>query len=293
MNLRFPQLFALLMLATLLASVGLPRAASGRMTTSLQFLFSPLSAPVQWWLGDRAQREADDVATAEVVAAGTDDAAAARWAAERRDLIAQVETLRGQLGTLQARQRENERVGPQLQELVHAVPVIGVETGRDVLRLSGSGVPLTPGTAVACDAGIVGRIADVGVANQSSVRLITDRGFKLIARFIHPTAGGSEAVDLEPTLVEGAGGGAMRIESLKGEVVARAGLRVGDVAVLADDPAQHWPIELHGRRVGVITAIADSAANPGLAEIRLRPEADLLRLKSVWLILPPEMLPER
>ena len=298
MTLRFPQAFAILMFATFLASVALPGGASARVTDSVQFLFTPISAPVQWIVGDRAQRAADDVAPPAVLPIDSREGGeVARLRDEAREWRALAENLRGQLETIRLRQADADRLGKDLHELVHSVAVLAVDaSGRDVLRLAGSNVPVDVGAAVATETGIVGRVQSVGAANQSSVRLITDKGFKLVGTFVRPRAtadGRIEFVEVlnTPTLVEGMGNGAMRIDSLKNDLVAGAGLRVGDVVVLADDATQPWPIELHGRRVGLVTAVGESVTTPGIAEVRVRPEQDLLRLKSVWLILPPQMIP--
>ena len=262
MTLRFPQVFTLLMLAMFCASIGLSRGASGRVTDSLQFLFSPLSAPAQWFVGDRAERVAETrVAPAILPAADPTAGEVGRLRDENHALLTLAENLRGQLDTLRARQAEVERVGENLRDLVHSVAVLGVETGgRDVLRLAGTNVPVEVNAAVATDTGIVGRVMSVGAANQSSVRLITDKGFKLVGTFVRARATADGRIEFQDvlkqsTLVEGMGGGAMRIDSLKNDAVVAAGLRVGDLVVLANDPTQPWPIELHGRRVGLVTAV--------------------------------------
>lgn len=302
MNPRFPQFLGFSIALAALASVGLPRAWSGPVENTFQFAFAPIAVPVQRALGDA---EATRVATtpAEPIhsAAATDSSAQtiARLESERRELERYAASLREQLETLRAREREYERVGEKLRDLVHTVSVVGVDaSGRDVIRLAATSVRVEPGAAVAFDGGLVGRVKEVGAANQSNVQLITDKGFKLIGRFIRPRADANGTIEfddlrIEPTLVEGMGGGEMRIDSLKNDVVAAAGLRVGDIVVLADDNTGKWQIELHGQRVGRVSSVGSSVASQGIAEVRVRPERDLKTLSQAWLILPPQAMPAR
>ena len=301
MNFRFPEIFGTLLFLAILASLGLPRAGSGPVENSLAIFFSPIAAPLQRYRGDADARRLAQAPAPPILPASPDDSAQqqiARLTAERVELERYAASLREQLETLNAQQAEMKRVGEHLRPLVNPVNVIGVDSGRDVIRLAAAGMKVESGAAVASEAGIVGRVLDVGVANQASVRLITDRGFKLVGRFIRARANADnsialEPLRLEPTLIEGMGGGEMRIDSLKNDAVAASGLRVGDVVVLADDRTGAWRIELHGQRVGVVTAVGASPTSQGIAEIRVRPEADLKSLRQVWLILPPQRMPAR
>ena len=84
----------------------------------------------------------------------------------------------------------------------------------------------------------------------------------------------------------------MEINSLKMEDVKKAGLRVEDVVVLADTGPE-WPIEVHGHRIGEVTAVEENPLVPGIATIRIRPSLDLRSLSEVMVILPPERMPAR
>ena len=98
-----------------------------------------------------------------------------------------------------------------------------------------------------------------GVGGQSSVRLVTDKGFKFIGRFtrfVKNDAGGIELgyLAIDPTVMEGMGNGVIRVGSLRMDAVTRAGLTAGDVVVLSDEATAVWPIEVHGlpRRCRVV-----------------------------------------
>lgn len=275
-------------------SFGLPQTYSGKVQTSFQALFSPVAGPIQWMVG-RSQQEAmfkDKPLLPEIA----DEVA--RLREEKRQLLSYSETLLGQLSTLRRREAEAERVGEQLRDLVKTVKVISPDSsGRDLLRLAGTDMTLDRGQAVIAESQIVGQVQDVGVGNQSSVRLITDKGFKLIGQFIRAEKDASGSLQLTtlsllPTVIEGRGRGEMQIDSLKMEEVTKAGLRAGDIAVLADS-GPGWPIEMHGRRVGIVTVVEDNPLVPGIATIRVRPEYDLMSLREVSVMLRPEMMPAR
>ena len=294
MNLRFPEIFGIILLFCVVCSFGMPRSYSGRIETSMQAIFSPLAGPIQWMVG---RSQAEGVTRDRPILTETSDEVA-RLREEKRQLMLYTETLKGQLATLREREAQAERVGEQLRELVKTIKVISPEAGdRDVLRLAGTDMSLESGQAVVAETGLVGQIQDTGVGNQSSVRLITDKGFKFIGEFSRPLkdAGGNiqlVTLPIQPTVVEGMGRGEMRINSLKMEIVRKAGLRVGDTVVLADS-GPTWPIEIHGYRAGIVSYVAERPDVPDIADIRLRPELNLLSLREVWVILRPEMMPAR
>ncbi len=293
-NLRFPEIFGIILFCCVVCSFGMPQSYSGRIETSLQAIFSPLAGPIQWMVG----RSQDEVIKRDrqLLPEITDEVA--RLREEKRQLLRYTETLVGQIATLQRREAESERVGEELRNLVKTVKVISPDaSGRDILRLAGTDMALERGMAVVSETGLVGQIQDVGVGDQSSVRLITDKGVKLIGQFIRPVkdANGTiqiETLPIEPTVIEGRGKGEMQIDSLKMEIVKKAGLRVGDSVVLADS-GPNWPIEVHGYRVGIITTLEESPLAAGIATIRLRPEFNLLSLREVWVLLRPEMMPAK
>lgn len=295
MNLRFPEIFGALLLVCVLCSFGLPQSYSGRIETSLQAVFSPLAGPIQWIVG----RSQEEVVSRDrpLLPRITDEVA--RLREEKRQLMQYAQTLRGQLATLQRREAEAERVGEALRDLVKTVKVISPDgSGRDVLRLAGTDMTLERGMAVASETGIVGQIENVGVGDQSSVRLITDKGFKqLIGEFIRVEADANGAIQLtklpiDPTVLEGMGGGVMKIDSLKMDIVKSTGLRVNDAVVLADS-GPNWPIEVHGFRIGLVSYVGERPDVPGVADIRVRPEFNLLALREVWIVLRPEMMPAK
>lgn len=287
-------MFGTILVGCVICSFGLPQTYSGRIQTSLQAVFSPLAGPIQWMVG----RSQEDLIKRDQPHLPHITDEVARLREEKRQLLYFNENLLGQIATLRKREAEAERVGENLRDLVKIVKVISPDaSGRDMLRLAGTDMTLERGQAVLIEMNIVGQVQDVGVGNQSSVRLVTDKGFKLVGQFIRIQDDGTgrlqmTAIPLPPAVVEGRGRGEMEVGSLKMEDVKKSELRVQDVVVLADTgPA--WPIEVHGRRIGVVTAVEENPLVPGIATIRVRPAIDLRALNEVWVILRPEMMPAR
>lgn len=279
MNLRFPEILGLLMFLATLCSFALPQSMSGRIANTLHVVFAPVAGPVQWAVGSRAERQADAQPRVQPIVSDQTGGEVVALREENRRLRGLVETLTGQLWTLDRRQAEAGAIGRNVRDLRQVVRVIGLDAGgRDILRIASSPA-LEEGAAVIGRGSIIGRIERVGLANTgASVRLITDRGVKTIAafgRFGTAADGTGNAVftllPLEPRVIEGIGRGEMRVENITMDDVRRAGLKELDSVVLADAGAA-WPISVHGYRLGLVTLIQERQDNPGLAEVRIRPE---------------------
>ena len=286
MNFRFPEVFGFVLFFVLLSSFALPRSMSGRIENTFQFVFAPIAGPIQWVTAGEDSQTPRDVPLLPQV---SDEIARLRQ--EKVALMAYVDTLRGQLATLSNRQAAAEVVGERLRDHVTPMKVISVDAavGREVLRLSGTtSATIEKDQPVITEAGLVGKILEVGVGRQTSVRLITDKGFKLVAQFYrNPNdVGGMEQLDvpLDPTIAEGMGNGALRIDALKWSDVQRAGLKVGDFVVLADRTTEQWPIEVHGTRIGSVITVSEKIDAPGVAEIWVKPDVNLLALKDVMVV---------
>jgi hypothetical protein len=123
------------------------------------------------------------------------------------------------------------------------------------------------------------------------VRTITDRGFKLLAEFqrVTPTAQGAMSVtrlDIEPCVVEGLGAAdnEMAVTRLSLAEVQLTGLSVGDWVVLRDEQSSpRWPEALQGMRVGTVSYVGSRIGKAGFAEVRIKPQSDLMKLRTVRL----------
>lgn len=287
MNLRFPEVFGLFLFVALLSSFAMPRSLSGRIENTFQFLFAPIAGPIQWVASGKDEGKTNDVPLLPEVSDEVE-----RLRREKAILLSYAEMLRGQMLTLDKRRAEAETVGIELGELSTSAKVIAVDAtaGRDALRLAGTAVRgIAKDQPVIAEGGLVGKVIEVGVGGQASVQLISDRGFKTgvrFGRFQRNAAGGMEIaeVPLGTTVLEGAGGGKLRIHALKLADVQRADLRVDDLVLLADTNTDQWPIEAHGYRVGVVVSIGEKIDAPGIADIVVEPGAKLLTLKNVLVV---------
>lgn len=287
MNLRFPEVFGIVLFVAFLCSFALPRQVSGRVENTFQFLFAPVTGPIQWMTAGKADTSRADTP---ILSQHSDEVT--RLREEKRALTNYVEILRGQMETLQHRENEAGRIGGELSGKTTTVKVIGVDAnGRDILRLAGTSAGIVErDQPVVAATGLVGRVLDVGLGNQSSVRLITDKGFKLLGRFGRYVDVGDGSVQLamlspEPTVAVGLGHGAMQIERITMADVQRIGLKHGDLFFLNDARSDEaWPIEVHGTRIGVVGEIKEKLDTPGVADITVTPEAELLKLKEVWIM---------
>jgi hypothetical protein len=156
--------------------------------------------------------------------------------------------------------------------------------GRDVLLLKVS--PLTQLIAdspVYSPLGLVGRL-DAG-RGGARVRLITDDGFAVTGAFYGFRSNGKTVVPTAITaptpLVKGRGQGRLEIVGMKSADFILAGLRVGDWVVLDD---KQWPPAMQSEYLGRVVSAKPSRATPGFMDIQLAPEADLMRLDSVWVL---------
>lgn len=163
---------------------------------------------------------------------------------------------------------------------------LGGDSGwRKSLTLRGDSAGLSIGMPVVCRQGLVGRISSVGIGTAQT-RLITEKGFVVTAAFWRPAPeqkyGGILIPIQSPPLVEGRGDGVLVIANLAAEAVNAAKLVEGDLVVV-DDP--DLPRVVLGQTLGKIERIGRLAKEPLLAEIIVRPRANLEQLNEVMAVM--------
>jgi cell shape-determining protein MreC len=279
MLLRFNQVFVLLIALSLLSAFVLP-AKFTNPVRGIQGVFYPVSRPARaigWRVRQRLAPPAHDVR----------DAADVKIENDR--LRAEVLNLTGQLEELRRIDQDRNRLG-DIRPYCTPFPVVGSDAGlRDSLAIAaGSRDHIAEKMPVLYAEGIVGWVERVGVAG-SQVKLVTDPGFAVRARFYYFAPGDPKAYPLAGTapLLKGAGKGRMVIlnipideTDLRHDENVRK-LQVGDRVAL-DDP--DWPVNLKGRMIGEVESISPQKSAPLLSEIQVRPVLDLSMLREVMVM---------
>ncbi len=204
---------------------------------------------------------------------------------ENLELKQEVSRLQMEVDRLGALANERQALG-DLKSLCDRFAVAGTDSGnRDGLTLSGINSQVQTDDAVLYGGGLAGRIdrAGEGVAH---VRLITDSGFVVSGEFVRfekQPDGTLQAVKISQLLpiIQGDGGGQMLIANLPLQDVKNAQIQPDDWVVLSDNL---WPTSIQGIRVGRVASIRRAQKAALFAEIRLEPEAGLMRLADVWVM---------
>jgi hypothetical protein len=283
-RIRFNHVFIALVLGSAISAFVLPVRVTDRLRAPVQILFAPVSRPVHV----AAAGVLDRISPERIVDEGTVGGVrreAEDVVTENQQLRLAVASLTGQLEELKRINADREALG-DVRQLCMPVPVAGGDAGgRESLLLQRTGSPLRAGMPVLYSGGIAGRLEHAG-AGGGRVRLVTDRGFRMtgsFGRFITTGDGRVEFVRIATPqpLVEGIGNGQMRIRNLPLEQVRSASLAAGDWLVLSDPD---WPANLDGYRIGRVEVITAASDAPGFADVRLRPERELLRLREVMVM---------
>jgi cell shape-determining protein MreC len=254
-----------------------PTRFSEMREVPLEALLVPISRPsyhIATWLRRRLVRtEPEDQRSIDAIRQ------------ENLELKQEVSRLQMEVDRLGALAAERQALG-DLKSLCDRFSVAGTDSGdRDGLTLSGVSSAVATDQAVLYGGGLAGRIdrAGEGVAH---VRLITDPGFIVsgqFVRFVKQPDGSVQATRISQLLpiVQGNGAGQMVIENLALQDVKSAQIQPDDWVVLSDSA---WPTAIQGIRVGRVASIRRAQKAALFAEIKLEPEAGLMRLADVWVM---------
>ncbi len=285
-NLRFNQVFVGLMLLGAVSAFIVPPRFTNAGRAQLQGIFAPVALPVRA-IAARIHARFSDQRPLDEGATDGRQRAPSQIILENTQLRMTVASLTKQLNDLQERDADRRQVGPVL-ELCRPFTVLGADPGaRESLTISGANLDgLQRGMAALYPGGIAGRIDRAGVGG-ATVQLVTDPGFAAtvsFARFRKDAKDQVEFVNLRtpPTLLRGAGDGAMRIAGLSRKDAAAAGLDVGDWVVLNDPD---WNRLLQGYRIGRIVAKRDRADAPLFVDLLVRPYGDPSTLREVMVMV--------
>jgi len=258
----------------------IPQKYTDKAEPQIQGLFAPVAIPARWAGGvlERGMAGPDEQADTRPVAA----------IREQNDYLAQQNAwLTQELDELRKLNDERDRVGIDIRKLCTPVSVIGSDSGnRESLAVGSSSLQgLKDGMYVLYSGGIVGKLQRSGFAG-GQVQLVTNKGFTLTAYFgsFRRAEDGTDKftrLNKDAVLVRGNGEGTMICDLLHMDEVARISLRPGDWVMLDDSD---WPNYLQNRRIGKVASVEKRPGYPLFAEIRIRPESDLKKLKEVMVL---------
>lgn len=297
---RFTQVFYILLALSAISAFLIPprvgEAARPLMGTLLTPVAQPSRAIAAWATG----RSGDPRPP-------TDDRPADDIVRENQDLRLANQKLAYDLARARALVQDRAKIDPEIRDLCTSVAVLGSTEpggGRDALTVKSTSLSgLADGMFVLHNRDVVGRLV-AGKAG-AQVRLVTDPRSRVKAYFV-PARGDAQAgdgqagdgqaggrrpgdkvgpaadrYDLPTKLIEGAGRGRMVCRNVPYADVERVRLKAGDWAIVDEDDIE-WPPELQGRRLGVVTKVTKTAKM--MAEIEVKPEADVLLLREVLVL---------
>ena len=272
---KFNHVFVgLLVLSALSAFVINPKYTN--RVRNVQGLFAPVASPVRrvaLALDARLSQHEEK-----------DHRALADIRSENAELRTTLMAVMGQLEQLKHIDDERGQVGA-VRPLCTPVAVVGTDTGTsESLSLAGTGNDaIMQGMAVLYSQGLVGKIDRVGMSG-SQVQLVTDRSFRVTARFRYWEKADNGAMipkyrDTNEVVVQGQGKGAMIIDSVFPKDAEK--VQVGDEVVLAD---RAWPTTVTGQRLGQVTSKNPRRDVAQFFEVHLKPMRNLKELQEVMVL---------
>ncbi len=280
---RFNHGLLFLMFASLLASFVIP---ADKVSGKINRLFSPISSPVRR-LAHGVYEKTNEPPP--LPSEKQDNRPADALRDEIQTLKFQLALKDQQIADLNRQLNEFNSIGKSLFERCRIVKVSGGDAGnQQFLTLSTNVIDnFVTGMPVIYPHGLAGQIEVVGVG-AARVRLVTDKGFHPVrGEFVRYMQDSGEFKHLPLTMkvIAGRGDGRMEIQQCKRTELESADkkykLAVGDWVVLND---KDWPAPVQGIKLGEIESINDQK-NPLFVSITIRPDADLMKLQEVMVMV--------
>ncbi len=276
---KFHHVFLMLLtLATLGAFVIPPRFTdAGR--AQLQGLFSPVSRPTRWVAGWVHEKFVKDVPQDQRSPKAITD--------ENERLKVSLASLDAQLDQLKQLNRDRELLG-DVRDLCIPLAVTGADPGgRESLSISGTTLQgVRQGMKVLYPGGLVG-VVDRSGATGAQVRLLTDRGFKLLGRFGRFVSRDNGSIEFariatDPVLFTGQGDGTLVSSNFTTKDFQDAGIKTGDWLTLDD---RDWPMNLTGYKIGRVVSALPQVNSPLFMQVTVAPVRNLLELREVMVMV--------
>jgi cell shape-determining protein MreC len=281
-QLTFNKVYIGLLTIALISALVVPKPISSSATAGLARFFAPVSWSVRLVIGPvyrRLHPEPLDIESPTGVPRTYQ-----QIAQENRELRVALANMTEENRRLQEINGQREALGP-LKQYARMMRVVGTDTSqRRSLSLQGNIEGLRAGMAVLYIGGLVGKLDRIGWAGGAQVQLVTDRGFRIGARFGRIIAGEAryQPIGEFACVVSGNGRSGMVARNVQMKALSEAGLVVGDWAVVAD---ADFPAGLQGYRIGQVTAIRPSRSSPLFAEIDLKTQENLELLPEVMVLV--------
>lgn len=282
-SLSFNRIYVALVLVAALSALVVPKPFSDRGRAQLQILFTPVSSPVRAVAAQIHGRLSPPPADPE--RGGSSPRPYQQIAEENRELRVQITHLTDQLHRLQQINADREALG-SLRVWSRPLRVAGADPGgRKAISLQGPVEGIRPGMAVLYPGGLAGKIDRVGWSGGVQAQLVTDRTFRIIARFGRLEREG-DAVSFRflseaSFLLEGDGQSAMVARTITRESIQEMGLREGDFAVVAD---VEYAEVVQGYRIGQVTGIQPTKS-PQFMAVEVAPDPRLMALQEVMVLV--------
>jgi hypothetical protein len=285
--LRFHHVFYGLMALAAVTAFVVPARYAGRYKPQVQVLFVPVARP--------AAMSARSLTSRISPPAITDHRPDPDIRSENEQLRAEIMRLQSTIAERSRRENELGKLG-SLSELCALTKVIGSDAGtRDSLQIGTWDLgQIKRDMYVIYPAGMVGQISSVSLGG-AQVRLLSDKGFRIMARFCRFENKKMRPLLISPVWVQGAGGGDLLIWSklsledigLDAELKPRdrdpmASLRKDDYAVVDDTDC---PPALQGWMIGRVSQVSRRSDSRLMAQLTLRPSANLSRLSEVMVVV--------
>jgi hypothetical protein len=282
-RLQFNPFFFFLLGLSFLSAFVLPTRWTDPIRGQLEGIFVPISRPSYlgaMWLQARISPPQPSTRPADELEA------------ENQQLRQQIVSDQIEIQRLSADAAEQANMG-DLKKLCQRFTVAGADTsGRDGLIISGTSLGALKTLQPVLDSrqAIIGRIDRAGIGT-AHVRIITDVGFSVNARFLRITVNGNNPVvsteigaALHPRVV-GRGHGQISIANITLQQAKEAQLARYDQVVVDDNS---WPQPAQSRFLGQIDSIKPSMMASGFADISLVTDSAISQLNDVWVLTQEE-----
>jgi len=294
-SLRFNYLFAGLLGISFLTAFVLPPSVTTSRLGELQGLFAPVSRPVRA-LSGLIYRQFHPEPVIDHVSPATPR--------DPTDVYTENEALRSDYASLLAKFEQLSQLNADRQAVGDIRPLCkpatvtasdpsGIRESLTITATAPASMLMkrpvicgnTSQSLLPCD--LVGRVVRSGPLG-TQVQLVTDPGSALtarIGRYVPQPDGKVKLVYVDKIhpLIRGVGHNAMTISSnLSMKEVQDAGIAVNDLVLLDD---REWPPNIQGFSVGRIVSITRQPKSPLLADIRIEPQTNLMRLTEVMVMV--------